>query len=493
LTRTPTISLRSAPPGISGALTRLAAAIVLAVGIAGIASGPAQAQPASGFADLAEKLTPAVVNISTAQTVDVPDRDGLPIPEGSPFEDLFRDFFEENGPTVPRREQSLGSGFIVSPEGYVVTNTHVIEDADEITVILVDGESLPATVVGSDPKTDLALIKVEATAPLPFVSFGDSEAVRVGDWVLAIGNPFGLGSSVSAGIISAVNRDINAGPYDDFLQTDAAINRGNSGGPLFNLAGEVVGVNTAIISPTGGSIGIGFAVPANLAKPVIDQLRKYGATRRGWLGVRIQSVNEDMAEALGMEEATGALVAEVTADSPAAEAGIETGDVILTFNGEDVTEMRALPRIVADTEVGKTVRVVIFRKGKTQTLKVEVGLLEEEEEVAALPPEGGMGETLALPEVGMTLAPLSESARAQFDITGDVSGVVVTEVVNGGVADAKGVRPGDVIVEVGQEPVTEPSEVEAKVAEAVSAGRKSVLFLIQSGADLRFVPLTVGG
>ncbi len=486
-------ALPRALPGMAAALTRLAATVVLAIGLAGLAAGPAPAQPVSGFADLAEKLTPAVVNISTAQTVDVPEREGLPIPEGSPFEDLFRDFFEENGPTVPRREQSLGSGFIVSPEGYVVTNNHVIEDADEITVIMADGQSLPATVVGIDPKTDLALIKVEPTAPLPFVDFGDSETVRVGDWVLAIGNPFGLGSSVSAGIVSAVNRNINAGPYDDFLQTDAAINRGNSGGPLFSLDGEVIGVNTAIISPTGGSIGIGFAVPASLAKPVIEQLRKYGTTRRGWLGVRIQAVNEEMAEALGMEKPSGALVAEVTPDSPAAEAGIETGDVILKFDGQDVTEMRDLPRIVADTEVDKAARVVIFRKGKTQTLQVEVGLLEEGETVAALPPDAGMGETLAVPEVGMTLAPLSEAARAQFSIPGDISGVVVTDVDNASAAAEKGVRSGDVIVEVGQEPVSEPAEVEAKVAEAVSAGRKSVLFLIQSGADLRFVPLIVGG
>lgn len=498
MTLTPTT--RPGPLGRASArLPRLAVVLLLALGLAGLAPGPAttpaQAQPVASFADLAEKLSPAVVNISTAQTVEMPDHEGLPIPEGSPFEDLFRDFFGENGPGKggPRRVQSLGSGFVISPEGYIVTNNHVIEEADEITVNLNDGQSLEATVVGVDAKTDLALLKVEPTAPLPFVGFGDSDAVRVGDWVLAIGNPFGFSGSVSAGIISAINRDINAGPYDDFLQTDAAINRGNSGGPLFNLAGEVVGINSAIISPTGGSIGIGFAVPANLAKPVIEQLRKYGTTRRGWLGVRIQAVNEEMAEALGMDEPTGALVADVTPDSPAAEAGIEPGDVILKFDGQDVAEMRELPRIVADTEVEKTVRVVVFRKGKTQTLKVKVGLLKEEEEVAAVPPQGGLGETLAVADVGMTLAPMSEEARSQFGIGAEVSGVVVTEVTAGSAAAEKGVRPGDVVVEVGQEPVSDPAEVEAKVAEAVAAGRKSVLFLIQSGADLRFVPLAIGG
>ncbi|HUF87021.1 MAG TPA: DegQ family serine endoprotease [Thermohalobaculum sp.] len=488
MTLTPTIR-----PG--AALPRFAAVLVLGLGlgVGGLAPGPASAQPVPSFADLAEKLSPAVVNISTAQTVDLPEREGLPFPEGSPFEDLFRDFFEQGRPRGPRQVQSLGSGFVISAEGYVVTNNHVIEEADEITVNLSDGRSLEATVVGTDPKTDLALLKVEPTSPLPFVGFGDSDAVRVGDWVLAIGNPFGLGGSVSAGIVSARNRDIQAGPYDDFLQTDAAINRGNSGGPLFGLDGQVIGINTAIISPSGGSIGIGFAVPANLAKPVIDQLQKFGTTRRGWLGVRIQSVNEEMAEALGMEKATGALVADVNPGSPAEEAGIEPGDVILKFDGKDVTEMRELPRLVADTEVEKTVRVVVFRKGKTQTLKVKIALLEEAEDLAVVTPQGGLEESLALPDVGLTLVELTEEGRKRFDVAAEVNGVLVTEVTGGGPAAEKGVRPGDVIVEVGQEPVGAPAEVEAKVAEAVAAGRKSVLFLIQSGADLRFVPLAIGG
>ncbi|MEL6481195.1 MAG: Do family serine endopeptidase, partial [Pseudomonadota bacterium] len=347
----------------------------------------AQARPGS-FADLAERLSPAVVNISTAQKVEQAERGEQQVPEGTPFEDLFRDFFERGRPQGPRQVQSLGSGFVISAEGYVVTNNHVIEEADEITVNFADGSSLPAELVGTDPKTDIALLKIEPTQPLEFVKFGDSEASRVGDWVLAIGNPFGLGGSVSAGIISARDRNINAGPYDDFIQTDAAINRGNSGGPLFNLDGEVIGVNTAIISPTGGSIGIGFAVPSAIAENVVAQLQEFGQTKRGWLGVRIQTVNDELAEALGLDRPQGALVADVTSEGPAEEGGIEAGDVILKFDGKDISEMRDLPRIVAETAVGSTVRVVVFRKGKTQSVKVTLGLLEEQASVtpAALQP-----------------------------------------------------------------------------------------------------------
>jgi serine protease Do len=437
-----------------------------------------------------------VVNIATAQTVEQPQRNGPRAPEGSPFDDLFRDFFENGQPRAPQTVQSLGSGFVISPEGYIVTNNHVIADADEITVNFPDGTALTATLVGTDPKVDLALLKVEPAAPLPFVSFGDSDVARVGDWVLAIGNPFGFGGSISAGIISAHHRNINSGPYDDFIQTDAAINKGNSGGPLFNMAGEVIGVNSAIISPTGGSIGIGFSIPANLAKGVIEQLRQYGMTRRGWLGVRIQTVNDEMAEALGMDKAMGALVADVTPGGPAIDGGIEPGDVIIKFDGADVAEMRDLPRMVADTEVDKTVRVVVFRKGKTLTLKITIALLEEQGgTVTAKTPdtEEQGADDLELTALGLTLGTLSANARSQFGIPDDITGVVVTGVANGGSAAEKGVRPGDVIVEVGQEPVTSPGEVDARVADAVTAGRKSVLFLIQSGSDLRFVPLSLGG
>ncbi|MCH8952985.1 MAG: DegQ family serine endoprotease [Proteobacteria bacterium] len=490
------------PPSIPGRraaalLPRAIAAALVAVALLGAPAGPATAQPVVSFADLAERLSPAVVNIATAQTIEQPRRDGPQVPEGSPFEDLFRDFFENGQPRAPQTVQSLGSGFVISPEGYIVTNNHVIEEADEITVNFTDGSSLIATLVGTDPKVDLALLKVEPSEPLAFVSFGDSDATRVGDWVLAIGNPFGLGGSVSAGIVSAHHRDINSGPYDDFIQTDAAINKGNSGGPLFNMAGEVIGVNSAIISPTGGSIGIGFSIPSNLAKGVIEQLREFGVTRRGWLGVRIQTVNDEMAEALGMDQAMGALVADVTDGSPAAAGGIEAGDVIIKFDGADVEEMRDLPRMVADTAVDSTVRVVVFRKGKTQTLKITIALLEEGNgRVAAKGPDkngGGPGDELELSELGLMLGTLSADARTKFGIADDITGVVVTDVANGGSADEKGVRPGDVIVEVGQEPVGSPAEVEARVADAAEAGRKSVLFLIQSGGDLRFVPLALGG
>ena len=460
----------------------LALALVLSLGMASAKAAP------ESFADLAERLSPSVVNISTAQNVETGEGN-------SPIEDLFRDLNPRGRDGGPRRVQSLGSGFVISAEGIVVTNNHVIEDADEITVNFPDGLSLTATVIGTDPQTDIAVLKIEHDAPLPFVPFGDSNAARVGDWVIAIGNPLGFAGSVSAGIISARNRDINAGRYDDFIQTDAAINRGNSGGPLFNMDGEVIGVNTAIVSPTGGSIGIGFSVPSNLAAQVVDQLLKFGTTRRGWLGVRIQTVNDELAEALGMDRAMGALVAEVTAGGPAEAAGVEAGDVIIKFDGKDVEEMRDLPRMVADTEVEKAVRVVVFRKGKTQTLKVEIGLLDEGTATAEAPEapkdEGEAVTETVIESFGLTLRPLSNAAREEFGIAEDVSGVVISEVAEDGVAAAKGVRPGDVIVEVGQEPVSSPAEIEATVAEAVEAKRKSVLFLIQSEDDLRFVPLAV--
>lgn len=457
----------------------LALLLVVSAGADAARAGP------ESFADLAERLSPSVVNISTSQNVETGRSD-------SPIDDLFRELNPGGRDGAPRRVQSLGSGFVISADGLVVTNNHVIEDADEITVNFPDGLSLTASVIGTDPQTDIAVLKIEHSAPLPFVSFGDSDVSRVGDWVIAIGNPLGFAGSVSAGIISARNRDINAGRYDDFIQTDAAINRGNSGGPLFNMDGEVIGVNTAIVSPTGGSIGIGFSVPSNLASNVVDQLQNFGVTRRGWLGVRIQTVNDELAEALGMEKAMGALVAEVTTGGPAEHAGVEAGDVIIKFDGKDVEEMRDLPRMVADTEVEKPVRVVVFRKGKTQTLKVTIGLLDEgvaaaEEDTREEPTEN----TVALEVFGITLRPLSSDARTEFGIADEVNGVLISEVEDGGAAAEKGIRPGDIIVEVGQEPVASPAEVEAKIADAQSAKRKSVLFLIQSEGDLRFIPMPV--
>ncbi|MFK7945933.1 MAG: DegQ family serine endoprotease [Paracoccaceae bacterium] len=486
---------RIGPWGLFLVAGRLLSVIVLAVALTGAVTKTSEARGApESFADLAEQLSPSVVNISTAQNIEGNETG----PDGSPLEDLFKDLYPRGRPDGPRQVQSLGSGFVISADGMVVTNNHVIEDADEITVNFPNGLSLKAVVIGTDPQTDIAVLKIEHDAPLPFVQFGDSTAARVGDWVLAIGNPFGFAGSVSAGIISARNRDINAGRYDDFIQTDAAINRGNSGGPLFNMDGEVIGVNTAIISPTGGSIGIGFSVPSNLAQKIVSQLQEFGVTRRGWLGVRIQSVNDEMAEALNLEEAKGALVAEVTPGGPAEAAGVEAGDVILKFDGKDVDEMRDLPRLVADTQVESAVRVVVFRKGKTQTLKVTIGLLEEDQLAAAATSGGDEGaepevEGTKLDAVGMVLRPLSDAAREEFGIADDVSGVLIGEVDPESQAAEKGVQIGDVIVEVGQEPVSTPAEVAARVSEASELERKSVLFLIQNKGDLRFVPLAIGG
>jgi len=487
------MSIRHTMPS-APALVRACTVALLLLGLAAqpLPDAHAQATPQS-FADLAEALSPAVVNISTSQTVERPNRPNIP---DGPFEDLFRDFFERGQPRGPRRVQSLGSGFVISADGFVVTNNHVIDGADAIDVNFADGSSLSAELIGTDPKTDIALLKVEPQGPLEFVSFGDSEVSRVGDWVLAIGNPFGLGGSVSAGIISARNRDINSGPYDDFIQTDAAINRGNSGGPLFNLDGDVIGVNTAIISPTGGSIGIGFAVPSELASNVVDQLREFGETRRGWLGVNIQTVSDEIAEALGLEEAAGALVANVAEDGPAAAGGIEPGDLILRFDGQEVERMRDLPRMVADTPVGKTVRVVVFRKGKTQTLRVTLGRLEDQELA-----DGGtvIGEDEADPAdsavngTGMRVEALSNANRQRFNVPEDVTGVIITEVEPDGAAARKGLEAGQVIVEVGQEPVATPQEVMARIEDARSEGRASVLLLVQAGGDLRFVPLPIDG
>jgi len=465
----------------------VAVAAALMIAAAAPMAGFAQERPAS-FADLAERLSPAVVNISTRQTVGGPGVEAPEIPPGAPFGDLFKDFFDRNQ-RGPRSVSSLGSGFVIDAGGVVVTNNHVIENADEIVVNFPDGLSLPAELVGTDPKTDIAVLKISPDKPLPFVSFGDSEALRVGDWVLAIGNPFGLGGSVSAGIVSARKRDINAGPYDDFIQTDAAINRGNSGGPLFNMAGEVVGVNTAIISPSGGSIGIGFSVPSALVKNVVAQLREFGETRRGWLGVRIQTVTPEIADSLKMKQAVGALVADVTAGGPAAAAGVKSGDVVLRFNGRKIGAMRDLPRIVAETPVGAKAKVELWRDGETVTVTVALGRLEEGEEIAE---EGGPGAPQATATaLGMTLQTLDADVRAELGLADDVAGVVVTAVEADSVAEAKGVTPGEVIVEAGQEKVSTPGDVLARIKAARAEKRGSILLLVQNAGGLRFVALSL--
>jgi len=475
--------------------------------VAGFAP-PAQARPApDSFADLAARLLPGVVNISSSQTVtaDKGEHPGvgpeMPLfPPGSPFEQFFKDFMERNkrqghgDNAPPRKMQSLGSGFIIDPSGIVVTNNHVIDGADEITVLLQDGTSLKAKLVGRDERTDIAVLQVTPDKPLPSVTFGDSDASRVGDWVLAIGNPFGLGGTVTAGIVSARGRDINQGPYDNFIQTDAAINRGNSGGPLFNMDGEVIGINTAIYSPSGGSIGIGFSIPANLAKNVVAQLRQYGRAKRGWLGVKIQQVTPDIAESLGLKDAGGALVAGVEANGPAEKAKIRNGDIILKFNDQDVKEMKNLPRVVAETDINKSVPVTVWRDGKAVVLDVTVGELPDDQQAAATPeakPEPS--KAVELSALGLTLAPITADARDKFQLAQDQKGVLITDVGQGTPAADRGLKAGDVIVEVQQEEVASPADVQERVEKVKKAGRSSVLMLVQSGDGLRWVPLAVTG
>ena len=470
---------------------------------------PAFARGPDSLADLADCVTDAVVNISATQTLDEKHvSNGPQLEPGTPFDDLFEEFFrrhqQQGGREAPeakpreRKSNSLGSGFIIDPSGIIITNNHVIADANEVTVILTDGQKLKAEVIGKDEKVDVAVLRVKPDKPLKAVKFGDSEKMRVGDWVVAVGNPFGLGGSVTAGIISARHRDIASGPYDNYFQTDAAINKGNSGGPLFNMKGEVVGINTAIFSPSGGSIGIGFSIPANEAKPVLADLQQFGKTRRGWLGVRIQSVTPDIADSLGLKEQKGALVAGVTANGPAEKAGIKTGDVILDFDGKSVEDMRHLPRIVAETPIDRQVDVHIWRDGKPVTVKAVVGELPEEEqatqtktsEAPKSKTEAGQSEISGL---GFSVATMNQSLRERYDLPADAKGVVVTDVKANGAAADKGLRPGDIVVEAMQEPVKAPADLVDKVAAAKKAGRKSVLLLVQNDAGLHFVPLRFGG
>ncbi len=441
------------------------------------------------FADLAENISPAVVNIVTSVAVSRPTGRLPIVPDGSPLEDLFRDFMDrEGGDDSPQfRGEALGSGFIVSADGYIVTNNHVIADADEIVVEFFNGGTLVAEVVGRDERTDIAVLKVQSETPLPFVQFGDSDIARVGDWVMAVGNPLGQGFSVSAGIISARNRTLS-GAYDDFIQTDAAINRGNSGGPLFNMDGEVIGVNTAILSPNGGgSIGLGFSMSSAVVSQVVAQLIEFGETRRGWLGVRIQDISEDIAEVLELENAKGALITDVP-DGPAMDAGILPGDVIISFDGTDVDDIRELVRIVAKTEVGKAVRVVVIREGKSQTVLVTLGHLEQSQlaSIEALDSKaGGEGEV-----EGLRLGALSAENKLEFAVPEDMdSGVLILDVDTSSAAFDKGLRPGDIITEVGQQAVNAPDDVLERISVAREAGRKSILLLITREGDKRFVAI----
>ncbi|MBC9245509.1 Do family serine endopeptidase [Paracoccus sp. 11-3] len=457
---------------------------------------PGQVMPDS-FANLVEQVAPAVVNITTTAVVAQPTNgQGPTFPEGSPFSDLFRDFGfpgmpGEGGPGMPQRSNALGSGFVISADGYIVTNNHVIEGADEIEIEFYSGETLPAKVVGTDPNTDVALLKVESEDALPFVKFGNSNDARVGDWVLALGNPLGQGFSASSGIVSARNRELS-GTYDDYLQTDAAINRGNSGGPLFNLNGEVIGVNTAILSPNGGSIGIGFSMTSNVVSSVVNQLKQFGETRRGWLGVKIQDVTPDMAEALGLTAESGAMVTDVP-EGPARDAGMRSGDIIISFDGQDVADTRSLVRRVAEAPAGEAVDVVVQREGGPETLNVTLGRRETAE---------GTGDENSGPDadgqqsggevLGMTLVPITPEIVADMGLPRDTTGLVVQEVNAESEAAEKGLMPGDILTEAGQQPVASLSDLNDRIAQARDAGRKSLLVLIRRNGEPRFVALPVG-
>lgn len=443
-----------------------------------------------GFADLAERLLPSVVNVQTTQTVQGGVRPNIPVPEE--FQEFFKRFGQPDGDTPPRQATSLGSGFIISSDGYIVTNNHVIEGADSISVILHDDTELKAELIGTDEKTDLALLKVDTKHSLPAVPWGDSAKSRVGDWVVAIGNPLGFGGTVTAGIISARGRDIRSGPYDDYIQTDASINRGNSGGPLFNMDGEVIGINTAIFSQTGGSIGIGFSIPSNQAKQVIAQLREFGRTKRGWLGVTIQPVTEEIAESLGLKHAAGALVSTVQEGSPAQKAGIQSGDVITSFDGREVPSSRRLPQMVAETAVGSEVAVTVWRQGKPVKLGVTLGELEQFEQ-ATLRSEGGSDREDpardAVEGLGMTLGKVTAEAREKFGLPDDTEGVIVLEVKSDSEAATKGIKPGALIVEIAMEPVAAPADVLRRIDQARKQGQRTVLFLIDQDGNQTWVPL----
>jgi serine protease Do len=506
--------MTGAIPALSRRLRPWLAAICLGASSV-LMAAPAFARGPDGIADVAEKVIDAVVNISTSQTVEAKGgvggegRGAMPqLPPGSPFEEFFDDFFknrrggpggnskgaDKGGDMQPRKTNSLGSGFIVDASGIVVTNNHVIADADEINIIMNDGSKFKAELVGVDKKTDLAVLRFKPAKPLIAVKFGDSDKLRLGEWVIAIGNPFSLGGTVTAGIVSARNRDINSGPYDSYIQTDAAINRGNSGGPLFNLDGEVIGVNTLIISPSGGSIGIGFAVPSKTVAGVVDQLRQFGELRRGWLGVRIQQVTDEIAESLNIKPARGALIAGVEDKGPAKPAGIEPGDVVVKFDGKDIKEPKDLSRVVADTAVGKEVDVVIIRKGAEETRKVTLGRLEDGDKAvqASAKSQPEPEKPVTQKALGLDLATLSKDLRTRYKIKDSVKGVIVTGVDASSDAADKRLSAGDVIVEVAQEAVANAADVKKRVDQLKKDGKKSILLLVSNAdGELRFVALGV--
>jgi serine protease Do len=467
------------------------------------AAPPAEASPAPPgtpfaevFSHLAGHLLGVVVNISTTQAPQQPAKTGqeaAPPSPGASLDDLFRDFFGDRGaPGQPGpRVASLGSGFIIDPSGLIVTNAHVIANADQITVTLSDDTALQAQVIGRDTVTDLALLKVDAKTPLPAATWGDSTKAKVGDWVLAIGNPFGLGGTVTAGIISATARDIHSGPYDDYLQTDASINRGNSGGPMFSLQGEVIGINTAIYSPTGGSIGIGFAVPTALAEPIIEQLKKTGKVERGWIGARIQPVTDDIAESLGLDKARGALVAAIDPASPAMQSGLRPGDVILAYDGKPVDRSRQLPRFVADSLPDKPVKVTIWRDGKEAetTLTIVAYDPNRPQPQPSAPEQPKPPPTVDM--LGLKLAKLTPELRKQFSLPDAARGIVIVEIAQNSAGAAQGLRAGDIVVAAGAAPVSSPEEVQQQIAAAKKTGRKNLLIRVEREGNFRFITVPI--
>ena len=494
--------------GEMSAFSRKAAlAAVTAVGLAlvqPVLVAPAEARDApDSFADLVDKLMPTVVNITTTQNIPQQGqrlRDMPQLPPGSPFEELFKEFFDKkNGEQQQRRGTSLGSGFIIDGEGYVVTNNHVIQGAEDITVILRDDTQLKAKLIGSDARVDLAVLKVDPPGkkPLPAIKFGDSDKTRVGDWVVAIGNPFGLGHSVTAGIISARGRSLSNESLDDYLQTDAAINKGNSGGPLFNTDGEVIGVNTAIYSPSGTNAGLAFSIPSNIVKQAADQLREFGRIRRGWIGVSYQSVTDDIADSFGLDRARGVLVANVVADGPAAKAGLKRNDIIISFAGQDVPDLRRFPKFVANARVGSTVDIVVWRGGKETPLKLKIGEQEEAEKTNVSAqgnapkkaPDADQAVTSTVEQLGLTLQKISDQLREKYGLSDGAKGVVVTKVVPDSPAAEKQLQAGDLILEVDQKPVTTPQEVTEIVAKLQAQKKRSVLLFVERQGDPRFAAL----
>ncbi|MGH6892146.1 MAG: DegQ family serine endoprotease [Dongiaceae bacterium] len=472
-----------------------AAATILGLAVA----APSFASPPpESFADLAANVSPAVVNISSTHVLAQQDRsDSNQMPfdlhEGAPFEQFFKPFLDQQREQQkhPRKVTSLGSGFIIDASGYVVTNNHVIYEAKDIEVTLNDGSEYPAKLIGADSKTDLALLKVETKKPLPYVSFGDSDKMRIGDWVMAVGNPFGLGGTVTAGIVSARGRDIHEGPYDDFLQIDAAINQGNSGGPTFSTDGSVIGINTAIVSPSGGSVGIGFAIPSNLAKPIIAELMQQGHIERGWLGVAIQELTPDLTQGLGLASDKGALISSVQDGSPAATAGLKSGDVVLGFGDHAIASPKDLSRVVAETPSGTSAPVKIWRNGAEQTVSIKVAPMKED--VASAETSGdGPSTPGTVEQLGATLAPVNDRARERFGLADDVEGVVVADLNQDSVLADQGVRPGDVIERIDDRTVATPADV-AKALDDARADKRSVaVMLIGRDGNDWFVAVQIG-